>query len=537
MPISTFGGGPARLGGPEEPPGGSLPSGFKFRKNVRYKLDAQGNKVPDIQQFAGGWLVFYDGGDYDVLSQDDVFGPEAATMTEGQKANLGLGYAQLAKAIESDRQQREYQQQQLAESKRQFDENFGFEKAKYNTDAQLRQAQFEWQKATDARDYGAANYWKARADELQRGNTILGLESRPDTLMRGLYAQQGLQAPQGIFDQLKALPGYGDQAPNTDRPGAGGTTFPNPQGSARTSPLGGGGGAVAGTPAVGTPGLGNDAFEPKPDALPDYHLGIAPERRPSVLDFGVAKGPGGSGTQGLTQEELAAQSAAALALPSYQKKAEEEKDRVAPGQEARAVGPGGMLIYGKGGVIPERVLGIGQESGQRYEFGEKGPEAVVPNDVFEKLMGEAKGGDIHYSEDDGKKKRSLKVKRYAAGGPIGYDPERKLSPLYGNLGGGPKPQPFGSTGLESFQPANLGQLAGSATLPGGVPNFPQLGHFTGGESLIPSAERLSKSSLSERGLYAGMLRDVFGQNPDDIFDLAKRLAPQVGQVNRPRYVR
>src|SRR3990167_9265648 len=67
----------------------------------------------------------------------------------------------------------------LAEEQRQFNEMFGFNKAKYN------------------QDY-----------ELDRGKTLLGLGSRPDTLTRYLYALRGQLPPQQLGGTPPQLPGF-----------------------------------------------------------------------------------------------------------------------------------------------------------------------------------------------------------------------------------------------------------------------------------------------------------------------------------------
>ena len=65
--------------------------------------------------------------------------------------------------------------------------------------------------------------------------------------------------------------------------------------------------------------------------------------------------------------------------------------------------------------------------------------------------------------------------------------------------------------------------------------FPQIGHFTGqGQSLIPSAQKLSRSTGAERGLYSGYLQDQAGVVPDDIFEIANRLAPRISGIRAPR---
>lgn len=52
---------------------------------------------------------------------------------------------------------------------------------------------------------------------------------------------------------------------------------------------------------------------------------------------------------------------------------------VLPGAEKFNQKPRETQSYAKGGVIPEHVIGRGMETGLPYEFGEMGPETVVPN--------------------------------------------------------------------------------------------------------------------------------------------------------------
>lgn len=104
-----------------------------------------------------------------------------------------------------------------------------------------------------------------------------------------------------------------------------------------------------------------------------------PTGTPKVVDYGVQSIPGLAGkTQGMTKPDLTAQSQKALATPQLQAQAVAEQSRVAPGQKPRFVGPGGVLIYDNGGVIEEPVYGEGAWSGQDYIIGGSGPEAVTP---------------------------------------------------------------------------------------------------------------------------------------------------------------
>ena len=92
---------------------------------------------------------------------------------------------------------------------------------------------------------------------------------------------------------------------------------------------------------------------------------------------------------------------------------------------------------------------------------------------------------------------------YATGGMIGYDPNKALTP-----------PPL----------SNIAQM------------FPQIGYATGGgTTLIPSAQRLYDLLPSERSLYSGYLQDEAGAQPQDIFEMTRRLSPQIGNLRTPRF--
>jgi hypothetical protein len=323
---------------------------------------------------------------------------------------------------------------------------------------------------------------------------------------------------------------------------------------------------------------------------------------------------------------------------------------------------GSGLNFYKGGVIPEEVVGVGLQSGQPYSFGEKGPEGVIPNDqmppnlkskkpdLFDQLM--SKGGDIHYTEDDGKTKRSIKIGQtpalprqapdtsiggnnsYAEGGPIGADPagprvgpgdpfgqgpapysqsgpwapyrdlwdylfgpyqgnqiegqrlraaderqkllqrsyamtdyfnkghaqspdasERNAKSKYpghfqtsdvnapnsyaagGTIGYNPNTPSLGSQSGGLFNPPDLQNVVsrGYNSSPQ-TPLFPQIGVATNnGQSLVASSQRLNSLLPSEQQLYSGTLQDEFGVQPDDVFAMARKLAPQVSGLHTPKY--
>lgn len=445
---------------------------------------------------------------------------------------------------------------------------FAYQQGQDALKVQYDMAVQKWREATDMRDFQAQQHWATRADELSRmrfqedqrqfneqkeltkGNTLLGLGSRPDTLMKYLYALRGKMTPQGS-PTLQDLPGYGQ--PPAPIPGGGGGT---PGGGTAPNP---GGGAGVGPDGIG---LGPDAFEPKPDATTVPLIYNTPPA-PGLPD------PNMGGGRMLTPAEVAAPQVGG------------QRPNIAEGQKPKALAPNGLLIYEEGGPIPEPVVGVGQQSGQMYQFGEKGPEVVVPRDkvpkdLFERLMQDS--GEVEYSENDGKKTRKVKVNRYAQGGLIGYnkpkpgpggigdeamppevrpvnnyepigvreriEPDR--NPFSGpQVGGGmpdPRPRvqaPLYDPSVPRYENSGVfqGQFAGQPTLPGGVPNFPQVQQMTGGGGLIPSLQRFFQASPTEQSFYRGYLQDVEGVNPDDVLEAAQRLGPQVTGLRQGRYVR
>lgn len=428
-----------------------------------------------------------------------------------------------------------------AENARQFNEQMGFDKAKYDQDYQFN-----------------------------RGKELLSLGSRPDTLVKYLYALQGQQTPQGLQNTTANLPGFQNVLGTTNY----GTSAPSSTPTITSTSSGAA--PVAAAPQIAAaqqqtaqrvqqgaalaPNSGVALSAPLPNIGPN---GTAPNLvQPSLQLAKTAAGvpqiqaPTSGGAVGImpTSSVLAnvqtnaAGASAPISLSDY---AVKNGFKLAP--------------YAKGGVIPEPVIGIGQRSGQMYQFGEQGPETVVPagdtlaeaNDrrggvqspdavernrphqiprgtpppmpghppkaqgVIERLM--HMPGDIHYSEDDGTIKRSIKVNHYATGGTIGYDPSQ--TPSLGQNAGG------------FFNDPNLANVVsrGYNSNPG-VPLFPQVGLATnGGQSLIPSAQRMNALLPSEQQLYAGTLQDEFGAQPEDVFTLARKLAPQVSSLRTPNY--
>ncbi|MCR4341815.1 MAG: hypothetical protein NUW01_18220, partial [Gemmatimonadaceae bacterium] len=192
--------------------------------------------------------------------------------------------------------------------------------------------------------------------------------------------------------------------------------------------------------------------------------------------------------------------------------------------------------YGEGGIIPEKVVGVGTESGQPYEFGEKGTEAVMSNEMLQKLMAVAGKVDFHSKGSDGNSQRITMT----LNGPPKLDSKKKPDmPGMNSYGAGGT---IGYSGGKNdynpavFNPPDLSSIVGRGFNTPGIPLPPQVNMLTGGgQSLIPSAQTLTNALPSEVGAYSGFLTDEAGVQANDVFSLAKRLAPQATGVRTPRY--
>ena len=439
-----------------------------------------------------------------------------------------------------------------AESQRQFGENFGANKAQFNIE------QTEKQRAA-----GVNEAFNREQLDVRRGETLLNLGSRPDTLIRYLYALRGQQAPQGLgtppslpgFPGVSATPATNVAAPTTNvgtPGGAGPAAVPSAAPTIARPPVAEQGqfiqpGQTVTVPsgqtvaAQGTPRIGAETvtanpsnFFEQPGALPPgirASLDAERARQGNPVPSLVNPANLSPTLQPVSQSVQFAPSGSALG-----NRVEDENDalnqiRSREQYNAYQRGIGGKAapslrydpsvgrLYHEGGVIPERVMGMGMDSGQPYMFGEEShrgvrevvvPEDKVPRDIFERLMKDAQ--EVDYSETkDGK--RQVKVKRgdhpqnvnaYAGGGPLGYQP---IDP-------------------KVFNPPSISNQF----------QFPQIGNLTGGTSLIPSSQRLFEALPSERALFTGYLRDEVGAQPDDVFEMARRLAPQVSGLRAGRFV-
>ena len=116
----------------------------------------------------------------------------------------------------------------LAEQQRQFDETFGYNKARGDQAQQLDQAKFEWQKAVDARDSAAADFWKARTYELQRNQQTMDYTkqlqsmSGPQDYVKYWYASRGMTTPRGAesVPYEQAIPSWAQPVQNDSHAGA-----------------------------------------------------------------------------------------------------------------------------------------------------------------------------------------------------------------------------------------------------------------------------------------------------------------------------
>jgi len=217
-----------------------------------------GSPLVDKVDLGGSWLLHFLDGTTKVWPKDQAM-PKSSTDNTVGLANVALGYAQLGQsgansqqsaymqALGIEEQRRQFNEQfgmdkakfnistgetqrqynetfgynkakfnaEFGENQRQFNENFGYEKAKFNVRQQFEEAIQKWNEAKDARDFGAAEHWKGRADELSRMqfgedqrqyNTSTGLDyykhlgemaSNPRNFMQNFFINRGQEAPPG----------------------------------------------------------------------------------------------------------------------------------------------------------------------------------------------------------------------------------------------------------------------------------------------------------------------------------------------------
>ena len=184
---SPIGGSPDSIGGVIRVPGGSL---IPIVRDPVWG-QPQYQYVPDPgsrTQLVNGRIVNMDTGQI-IADLSAIMGGGGGGTTPYQQGQLDMG------------------QQDLAERQRQYNETFGFQKAQYNTNTQMAQAQQEWQKAVDARDFASAEYWRNQAFGLQQQQ----FQEQQYTDQAGIAQNQNRQAFDytALLSQMSGPQDYG----------------------------------------------------------------------------------------------------------------------------------------------------------------------------------------------------------------------------------------------------------------------------------------------------------------------------------------
>ncbi len=367
----------------------------------------------------------------------------------------------------------------LAERQRQFNEQFGMDKARGDQQQQIAQGNLQLGQSRlgeDQRQFDAGqalNYYKYLSE----------LASNPRNFVQSLFAQRGQVAPaaangQGNVDAIQRYLPFLLGGAQTQTQAAPNTATVRMQPYLQDSPMAqpanrfaGGVDLVAQTNA--RQGMPQSAPAPMPRAQMS-----SVTTTPTTIDYGQMAGQTvNTPTQALSNGQTATLAYNAPVTQSGIQANEDAANGVArvtdPFGNERTYGGG---QYAKGGIIPEPVVGRGVVSGQPYTFGEKGPEAVIPSNMLPKFLEGRHGKTV-----DG-------TRSYALGGDLGYDssgwspanpyeyPDYTSDygpPTYeqfianpGNYGGSVAPEPMG--------PVAATPTDGYATDPYGV------GAYTGG---------------------------------------------------------
>lgn len=464
-----------------------VPPGYRFRKTPATQLNGStGQKELDITNLPGGGvLVRYTDGDYDIIPGSELYGTSQG-ITPYEQASL----ATTRRGQDLSAGTQAQGQQLTAEANR--------------AQLELQKAQLEYNKAKDAKDFKAqqywqqrSDYWQSRSDELarlglneRRGEALLNVGQRPESLWKYLYGIQGQTPPQG--SEPGPLPGFTPQEI---------------------------GATLAGTGAAGAPGTGASGASGAPSAATALLGGN-----------GNSMASQGGGTEGLTPELAAGQTADVMGTAAGQQQAAGEQNRVAPGQKPKYVGDKGVLIYDSGGQIDEPVLGKGFLTGKSYMFAGSGPEQV--SGVTQPYDTPPFGGP----EQGGAPQRPFQPSQpptNAAPAPTGaWGQPRTEAPAAGRTFETTPTQPAAGGAGRLLNPPDL-----QAQLNKGWKGqkFPALQTATGGTSLLPSAQRWSQLSPAERLLYQGSLRDLWGVPPEDI--TAMMAQGKTRAIGTPRFAR
>src|SRR3990167_9763535 len=115
--------------------------------------DGGGLQIGQSVPTAGGVLIYVG---------DDSYGQPQFQYVRDQSTGVSAGDVYQAQ------QQAARDAARLAEDQRQFNEQFGYNKAAFNIGAQQEEAKFNWQQAVDVRDFAAAEAWKQRYYQLDQ---------------------------------------------------------------------------------------------------------------------------------------------------------------------------------------------------------------------------------------------------------------------------------------------------------------------------------------------------------------------------------
>lgn len=460
-----------------------VPPGFRFRKTPATQLNAStGQKELDITNLPGGGiLVRYTDGDYDIIPGSELYGTGQG-ITPYEQASL----ANQRRGQDISAGTSAQGQQLTAEANR--------------AQLELQKAQLEYNKAKDAKDFKAQQYWQQRADFWQsrsdelgrlglnerRGEALLNVGQRPESLWKYLYGVQGQTTPQG--GEPGPLPGFTSQEIAATLAGTG----------------------AAGAPGTGAPGASGAS------SASTALLGGNGNSMQSI----------GGGTEGLTPDLAAGQTADVMGTAAGQAQAAGEQNRVAPGQKPKYIGDKGVLIYDQGGQIDEPVLGKGFMTGKSYMFAMKGPEQVGPVDQPYLTPPGAGGGEQPQRPFPATPPSNAAPPTGAWGQP------RTEAPDAGRTFDTTPTQPVAGGSGRLLNPPDL-----QAQLNKGWKgqHFPALQTATGGTSLLPSAQRWGQLTPAERLLYQGSLRDLWGIPPEDI--QAMMAQGKTRTIGNPRFAR
>lgn len=400
----------------------------------------------------------------------------------------------------------------LAEQQRQYNESFGMDKAKFNIQQQYKEAE------------------DARQRALTQGNTLLGLGSRPDTLIKYLYALQGQQTPQGLQNTAAALPGYqGVVAPQT---------YGAPAAAPVAAPIAAPAAPVA-APSAATQtaqqqlvAAGRTPRFTTPEGVQIF--GDGGQVNEPVIGRGLFSGQtifiGEAGPETIVPEG----DTVAEVKKRSKAKSGDIHDSPLPGVSAPQSAPGfgvsdvfdrPLSLFADGGVIganPNVYQGL---SG----FGTNGKLRLAPNDPdAANLMAKYPG---LYEITSAQNTLPTPGLSFGQGGAFQSYSAPAAAPTTGTFGGS---SPIGG----GFAPQSLFNPGAPSILNNLGGQFPQVGNLTGGgASLIPSVQKLGLATPTERSFYSGYLQDQAGVVPEDVFDLARRLNPgaKAGAIRGTRY--